>query len=229
MKTPSGKARADDEGSAAIDIEAWLTRADPALGRAIRFVVARLGRLRLERSATPPFPALVRAVVYQQMADEAAAAIFEKLRRSVDGSLTSTKVLALSLEELRAAGLSAAKARYVRNLAAWFDTHRALARRLPSLTNDEIVATLTTIPGIGVWTANVFLIFDLGRPDVVPAVDLGMQRAMQLVYGLPSRPSPAQIRERAERWQPYRSLASRYLWQAVKLGITEADLARRRA
>ncbi len=209
-----------------IRVEELLSRTDPALGRAIRFVVSRRGRLRIGRSAMPPFEALVRAIIYQQMADKAAASIFERLRHSTDGALTPKKVLALSLDDLRAAGLSSAKARYVHSLAEWFDAHRALAERLPSMTNDEIVETLTSIPGIGVWTANVFLIFDLGRPDVVPALDAGIQRAVQLVYGLSSRPSLAQIREKARKWQPHRSLASMYLWQAVKLGVTDDDLAK---
>jgi DNA-3-methyladenine glycosylase II len=101
-------------------------------------------------------------------------------------------------------------------------------RVLSDLPDDEIVATLTSISGIGVWTANVFLIFGLGRPDVMPAGDRGIRRGVQLVCGLKDAATPKQVHERAQRWSPYRSLASIYLWNAVKLKITSSDLRQRK-
>jgi DNA-3-methyladenine glycosylase II len=125
---------------------------------------------------------------------------------------------------LRAAGLSQAKANAVRSLAEWFEANRATARHLAELPDEAVVNALIGIPGIGRWTANVFLIFTLGRLDVVPADDLGIRRGVKLTYGLTSVPAAALVREKALQWRPYRSIASIYLWQAVKLKLTPQDL-----
>lgn len=201
------------------DVEATLSAADPELGRVIDAVIARVGRLELTPSRASPFEALLRAIVYQQMTAKAAATVYENLRAVVPGRLTPKKVSSLSPERLRAAGLSAAKARYARNLADWFAGNPETAKNLPALSNDEVVRTLTSIAGIGVWTANVFLIFSLGRLDVVPASDLGIRRGVQLAYGLARPATPEMVIEKARRWRPYQSIASMYLWNAVKLKI----------
>ena len=143
---------------------------------------------------------------------------------SVAGALTPKKMLALSPERLRAAGLSAAKAKYVRNLADWFARNPKTAKSLTALSNGAVVEALTTIPGIGIWTANVFLVFSLHRLDVVPASDLGIRRGVQLAYGLPSLATPETVKEKARRWRPYQSIASMYLWNAVKLKIGPESL-----
>jgi DNA-3-methyladenine glycosylase II len=178
--------------------------------------------MRLSHSS--PFEALARAIVYQSVSGMAAAAIYKRLQQSVRGTLTPKKVLSLPQARLRAVGLSNSKTSSVRNLAEWFDANRKTAKNLPVLPNDEVVKVLTRIPGIGVWTANVFLIFNLQRPDVVPASDLGIRRGVQLTYGLKSLPRPELIYQKALRWQPYRSIASIYLWNAVKLKINPSDL-----
>ena len=167
-----------------------------------------------------PFEALVRAITYQQMSDAAAAKTYKGLQRSLEIALTPERVLALPHDMMRAVGLSKSKARYVQNLAEWFNANSDTAKNLPAMSNDEVIKALTDIAGIGVWTANVFLIFNLQRLDVVPAADLGIRRGVQLAYGLKSLPTPELVYKTALRWQPYRSIASIYLWNAVKLKIS---------
>lgn len=204
-------------------IESRLALADPALGRVIEAVIARLGPQRIAPSRTTPFEALIRAIVYQSVSGKAAASIFARLRKNAGGPLTPAKILALTPSSLRKTGLSMAKAQTVRSLAVWFTSHRKLASALPTLV-DQVVETLTAIPGIGPWTVNVFLIFNLGRLDVVPAADLGIRRGVQLTDGLRSVAVPKQVFEPSQAWRPYRSIASIYLWQATKLKLGPNDL-----
>jgi 3-methyladenine DNA glycosylase/8-oxoguanine DNA glycosylase len=214
LPRPSTTAHRDEA-----DVEAALSAADPELARLIDAVISRVGRLQLTPSQASPFEALLRAIVYQQMAAKAAASVYKNLQASVSGALTPQQVLSLSPERLRAAGLSAAKAKYARNLADWFTRNPKTAKSLPALSNGEVIEALTTIPGIGIWTANVFLIFSLGRLDVVPASDLGIRRGVQLAYGLASLATLEMVKEKARRWRPYQIIASMYLWNAVKLKI----------
>jgi DNA-3-methyladenine glycosylase II len=206
------------------EIERALTRADPALGRVIAAVTERKGRQRPSRSKVSAFEALVRAVIYQRMATQAAAAIHKNLRLQLSGSFTAQRLLSLPVRTLRSVGLSSIKAQYVRNLAEWFSAHATLARKLSSLPDEAIIEALTAVPGIGLWTVNVFLIFSLQRPDVVPASDLGIRKSVQIAFGLAELPTPRFVAEQALRWRPYRSIASVYLWQAIHLKLTSADL-----
>ena len=208
---------------AAGQIEAALSRADPDLGRVIDAVVAQIGRLHVPSSQTTPFHALVRAIVYQSVSAKAAATIHRRLEQTV-GELTPCGVLALQHEVMRAVGLSSAKAASIAALARWFDANPGIAARLRSMPNEGIIAALDGIPGIGLWTINVFLIFNLGRTDVVPASDLAIRRAAQLAYGLDRLATPALVHEKARSWQPHASLASIYLWNAVRLKLTAEDL-----
>jgi DNA-3-methyladenine glycosylase II len=219
MRSATGKT-----GRARPKIESRLGLADPALGRTIDAVIARLGPQRIAPSRTTPFEALVRAIVYQSVSGKAATSIFARLREIVGGPLTPAKVLALRLTFLRKGGLSNAKARTIRNLAAWFTSHRKQADALPTLADEKVVEILTAIPGIGPWTVNVFLIFNLGRLDVMPAADLGIRRGVQLTDGLRAIATPKQVLERSQAWRPYRSIASIYLWQAIKLKLGPNDL-----
>jgi DNA-3-methyladenine glycosylase II len=206
------------------EIEAALSAADPPLGRIIRAVVERSGQQRPQRSKATPFEALVRAIVYQRMATGAAATIYKKLKATGSGVLTPAKVQALSTAKLRSVGLSASKATYVRNLAEWFNTHAPQARKLVTLPDEAVIETLTGIPGVGLWTINVFLIFSLQRPDVMPATDLGLRRGVQLMCGLNRLATPALVQGRARLWQPYRSIACVYLWNAIRLKLKRQDL-----
>ena len=219
MTSAAGKAERDRS-----KIEGRLASTDPALGRVIDAVIARIGPQRIAPSRTTPFEALVRAIVYQSVSGKAAASIFTRLKESADGPLTPAKILALPSSAFRKAGLSATKAQSIGNLAAWFTTHRKLASALPTLADEQVVETLTAIAGIGPWTVNVFLIFSLGRLDVMPAVDLGIRRGVQLTDGLSAVATPKQVLERSQAWRPFRSIASIYLWQATKLKLGPNDL-----
>jgi DNA-3-methyladenine glycosylase II len=205
-------------------IEKRLTAADPALGRIISAVIARIGPQRVAPSRTSPFEALVRAVVYQSVSGKAAAAIFARLSEVVTKPLTPSKILALRTQALTKAGLSRTKARTIRELARWFTSNRKLAKALRELPDDEVIDLLSKIPGIGAWTVNVLLIFNLGRLDVMPAVDSGIRRGVQLADGLHVIATPKQVIQRSQVWTPYRSLASIYLWQATKLKLGPSDL-----
>jgi DNA-3-methyladenine glycosylase II len=207
-------------------IERRLSLADPALGRVIDAVIARIGLQRIAPSRAAPFEALVRAVVYQSIAATAAEPIYARLKETATASLTPSKVAALRAQSLTKAGLSKAKAQTIRGLAEWFVTHRKLAKALRTLPDAEILETLTSLPGIGAWTVNVFLIFNLGRLDVMPAADLGIRRGVQLTDGLRAIATPKQVIERSQAWSPYRSIASIYLWQATKLKLRPGDLTR---
>jgi DNA-3-methyladenine glycosylase II len=206
------------------EIEAALSAADPHLGRIIHAVVDRSGQQRPQHSKATPFEALVRAVVYQRMATDAAATIYKKLKATGSGVLTPAKVQSLSAARLRSVGLSASKATYVRNLAEWFGSHSTQARKLVTLPDEAVIETLTGIPGVGLWTINVFLIFSLQRPDVMPATDLGLRRGIQLMCGLKEPATPQFTLQRAQLWRPNRSIACVYLWNAMHLKLKPQDL-----
>lgn len=206
------------------DIEAYLTKADPLLGKLIKIMVKRIGKVRITKLTASPFESLVHAVIYQQMRGEAAAAIYGRFQQKMKKKVTPNNVLALSHKDLRAVGISSRKADYIRNVAQWFADNPKVAKALTGMTNEEVIAALTAITGIGVWSANVFLIFTLGRMDVVSIGDLGMRQAAQLVYGRSARVDDDFIREKSRLWKPYQSIASIYLWQSIRQKITVADL-----
>jgi DNA-3-methyladenine glycosylase II len=152
--------------------EERLFRADPALGRVIATVTARLGAQRINPSKASPFESLVRAIVYQSVSGKAAATIFAGLKTSLGGSVRPAAVTKRTPTALHSVGLSGSKSRAIRGLADWFCANPGTARRITQLPDEEIITSLTSIPGIGLWTVNVFLIFSLARPDVIPAADL---------------------------------------------------------
>lgn len=195
-----------------------VARRDPALA----VVIERAGPPTLG-PADPDgaFGALVRAIVYQQLAGRAAAAIHGRVRALVDGQLTPAALLAVPEPAVRAAGLSAAKTAAVRDLAL-----RALAGdvalgRLRRLPDDEIVARLSTVRGIGRWTAEMFLLFELRRLDVWPTGDLGVREGWRLAHGLGTQPTPAELAHLGEPLRPVRSIAAWYCWQAVHIARGE--------
>jgi DNA-3-methyladenine glycosylase II len=183
-------------------------REDPALGP----LVETHGELAVG-TADDPFRRLVVAVVNQQLSVESAAAIRERLFDAV--AVTPAGILAAEESTLRDAGLSASKAEYVRNVAGAFRERDLTPAGLANAADSEAIAALTEIRGVGVWTAKMYLIFALGRPDVFPVEDLGVRRAMAELYGV-ATDDRARMREHAERWSPYRSHATRYLWRAVE-------------
>jgi len=192
-----------------------IRRVDPELAAVIR----RAGRCGLEpRLRHPPFEELLEAIVYQQLSGKAAATIYGRVRALYPRrrALNPAALLDTPDDALRGAGLSRAKLAAARDLAAKtiegvVPTAAAL-RRMP---DDEIVARLTAVRGVGRWTVEMLLIFRLGRPDVLPIHDLGIQKGFQLTYGTRQRPKPDRIERHGERWRPFRSVASWYLWRAT--------------
>ena len=195
---------------------AALCETDPALGRAI----AAFGPFAMRRqSMRTPFEALLRAIVYQQLSGRAAGAIHARvLALFVGGVPTPGALASMSDERLREAGLSRAKARAVRDLA-----DKTLARVVPGtrtlrrMADDEIVARLVQVRGIGRWTVEMLLISHLARPDVLPATDLGIRRGFARLHDLAALPEPADLLAHGERWRPWRTVASWYLWRSADL------------
>ncbi len=183
-------------------------------------LIARVGPYELVLTDEwSPFQALVRSVIFQQISTHAGRAIQGRLFSLFDGSAPEPDaVLQSAPEELRAVGLSQAKEKTIRNLAV-----RAVDGTLPDrvamdrLTDDEIIKTLTMHRGIGIWTAQMLLIFNLGRPDVWPVTDLGIRRGYKIAYDLDELPMPSELRDIGDRWKPFRSIASWYLWRANDL------------
>lgn len=198
-------------------IEQALAKADPHLGRLIGRVVAEMGPQRPDRSYESAFQSLTRAIVSQQLSTKAAATIYGRFTVLVGGKITPQRVRAIPIRKLRSVGLSLPKARYMHNLADWFAQHGKKVDD-PKLADEEIIELLTEISGIGVWTVHMFLIFFLRRPDVLPVGDLGIQKGVQMLYGLRKKAAPGFITRKAEAWRPYRSIASLYLWRGLSLG-----------
>jgi DNA-3-methyladenine glycosylase II len=163
------------------------------------------------------FGALVRSIVYQQLAGAAAAAIHGRFRLLVDGKLTPEAVLALPEEALAGAGLSGAKRASIRDLAAKVADGTVPLQRISRLDDEAIIERLVTVRGIGRWTAEMFLLFQLGRMDVWPVDDLGVREGWRLIQGLVERPTPKALQAEGERYRPIRSVAAWYCWQAVHL------------
>jgi DNA-3-methyladenine glycosylase II len=164
------------------------------------------------------FDALVRAIVYQQLAGRAAAAIHARFLALFDGrGLTPEGVLALPDAKLRSVGLSGAKTASIRDLAAKSLDGTVPLRGLSRLSDEEIVERLSSVRGIGPWTAEMFLMFQLGRPNVWPVGDLGVRNGYRIAYGLDEMPTPKQLLPLGEAYRPYRSVAAWYCWAAVHL------------
>jgi DNA-3-methyladenine glycosylase II len=169
------------------------------------------------RYAEPDFETLARSVVFQQLSGASARAIFDRLKRSAtgDGRLTPTGVLALTDADLRSVGLSRQKVVYLKDLAEKVRAGSVDLVRLPRLTDAEAIAHLCAVKGVGVWTAQMFLLFALRRPDVLASGDLGIRSAIRRAYRLRSLPNPARIEILGRNWHPYSSVACWYLWRSL--------------
>lgn len=196
---------------------AALSRADAVLAELIREVGPCTMSSRTSEQAVDPFQHLLRAIVYQQLSGKAAATIHSRVLALLADGPTPQAVLATSAERLRGAGLSRAKTAAAKDLAA-----KTLEGIVPSsaelqrLDDEAIVQRLTAVRGIGRWTVEMLLMFHLERPDVLPLDDLGVRKGFMLAYGHPELPSRPALRAHGERWRPYRSVASWYLWRAVE-------------
>jgi DNA-3-methyladenine glycosylase II len=164
------------------------------------------------------YGAMIRSIVGQQLSTRAAGAIYARLTDRYGGRTpTPIEVLEDDPEELRAAaGLSRAKVSFLRSLAEHVIDGSLELDRLDALSDDEVIAELVAVKGVGVWTAHMFLMFQLQRPDVVPVGDLGIRRAVMLAYGLEAMPTPAEVEEIAQPWRPHRTLACLFLWRSLR-------------
>jgi DNA-3-methyladenine glycosylase II len=197
-----------------------LSKADPILAR----IIAKVGPVgitpRRER-----FQALARAIIFQQLAGAAANAIYGRFVAMFPGDEfpTPEQVLDKSVPELRAVGLSEKKALYIRDLAEHIRDGKLNFHQFHTMTDDEIIEHLTMVKGIGKWTAEMFLMFNLGRPDVMPADDLGVQNAIKRHYRMRQRPNRKRLLKHAERWRPYRTAAAWYLWQSLNIVLPDGE------
>jgi DNA-3-methyladenine glycosylase II len=195
----------------------YLRAADPVL----RVIIDAFGPDGLDErrmhDRSEHYGALVRSIVGQQLSTKAAAAIYRRLTDRYGGRTpTPQEVLADDPDELKAAaGLSRAKVSFLRSLAEHVIDGSLELDKLDVLSDDDVIAELTAVKGIGVWSAHMFLMFHLERPDVLAVGDLGIRKSMMVAYGLEALPSPPVMEEIAEPWRPYRTLACRYLWRAL--------------
>ena len=192
-----------------------LRRTDPALAR----IIDEVGDCSMTpRAEGSHFDALVRAIVYQQLSGKAAATIHGRFQ-GLYGNRPPTpeEVLATEDERLRSVGLSRQKVASIKDLAARVAAGEVPLDRLDSMPDDEVIESLIRVRGIGRWSAQMFLMFRLGRPNVLPDLDLGVQKGIQHAYELPKLPTPKDVLRIGERWAPFASVASWYMWRALEL------------
>lgn len=194
---------------------AHLRAADPVMAA----VIDRVGPCRASvANDGTHFGAVLSSIVYQQLSGSAAATIYGRVLNIFGGREPKPSALLATPDAvLRAAGLSGAKTRYVKDLAAHASDNRFPIEQLHELDDAAIIDTLTQVKGVGRWTAQMFLMFRLGRPDVLPELDLGIQKGIQKAYALRKLPTPKQVARRGAKWAPYRTIASWYLWRFVDL------------
>jgi len=180
----------------------------------IKQLVEELGRINFEAGGDP-FESLVEAIISQQLSGKSAQAIFGRLKALIGSEVIKAQALnSMHVSRLKKAGVSPQKVRYLKDLSSRVANGQLDLERLKGMDDDEVVRVLEEVKGIGPWTAHMFLLFTLGRPDVLPVDDLGIQLAVKKVYSLRKLPSAKKIEEIASNWHPYCSVASLYLWHA---------------
>ncbi len=196
---------------------AHLRKADPVLAS----IIERVGPYGMEYRE-PGFQTLVRSIVYQQLSGKAAMTIFNRVlaaargKRTEEAPLTPEAILKLRPQKMRTLGLSQQKVAYIRELARMTRDGDVQFETLAKLEDAEVVAHLTRVKGVGVWTVHMFLMFALRRPDVLPVGDLGVRMAMKKAYGLAELPTPAEMQKIAAAWSPWSSVASWYMWRSLE-------------
>jgi DNA-3-methyladenine glycosylase II len=193
--------------------ESHITRGDPVMAHLARLA----GPFRLAKPTVDHFQALAESILYQQLAGAAAAAIHRRFVALFDGSLTPEAVAGTSIDRLRSAGLSGSKATSIQDLASKVADGTVPLAGIERLSDEEIVQRLSLVRGIGRWTAEMFLIFQLRRLDVWPVDDYGVRQGYALAYGLPVLPKPKELAALGERFRPYRTVPAWYCWRAVHL------------
>ena len=197
-----------------------LTKADVILGS----IIVRVGPCKLAYR-DPTFEMLTRAIVFQQLSTKAARTIYGRLEEAAGGKLTPEAIQNMSVGDMQRAGLSRQKLNYIRDLAEHALSGKVDFAKLPGMSDDEVIAVLTDIKGIGVWTAHMFLLFSLRRPNILPVGDLGVRMAIQKAYKKRKLPTPKQIEQIAKGWHPYCSYAAWYLWRSLELPKDENSIS----
>jgi DNA-3-methyladenine glycosylase II len=190
-----------------------LMRRDPILAPVVRKYRSRSP---LDVPAMDPFPALVRTITSQQISTRAAATIHGRLVALMDGGVTPAAIAALTDEQMRQAGLSRQKTAYLRDLASKVTNGDLPIASLHELSDEEVIEAIVKVKGLGRWSAEMFLMFRLRRPDVLPVDDLGIVTAIQRLYGLRKKPKADRIRKIGEAWRPFRTVACWYLWRSLE-------------
>ena len=190
-----------------------LMRRDPILAPVIR---KHRARSPLDAPALEPFPALVRTITAQQISTKAAATIHGRIVALMPAGVTPSALLALTDANMREAGLSRQKTAYLRDLSSKVLSGELPVHALHELEDDAVIDAIVKVKGLGRWSAEMFLMFRLRRPDVLPVDDLGIVNAIQRLYGLRKRPTPDRIRKIGEAWRPYRTIACWYLWRSLE-------------
>lgn len=188
-----------------------LQNADPVMAA----IIERVGPYRFT-VREPTFETLARSITFQQLNGKAAGSIFARLKKAVGRRFTAVAFLKLTPDELRACGLSRQKIASLTDLAERVARREINFRKLPDLPDEDIISLLSQVRGVGVWTAQMFLIFALERPNVMPLADFGIRNAVRKAYGLDALPKPAELAKLAEKWHPYCSVASWYLWRSLE-------------
>jgi DNA-3-methyladenine glycosylase II len=189
-----------------------LKKADPVLAA----IIKKAGPYRA-KYMEPVFQTLVRSIVYQQLSGKAAMTIFNRLAEAAEVTpLTPEAILKMRPQKMRKLGLSKQKTIYIRELAKLTRDGDIQFERLPEMEDAAIIETLTRVKGVGVWTVQMFLMFALQRPNVLPVGDLGVRAAMKKAYGLAELPKPQEMESIAAAWHPYRSIASWYMWRSLE-------------
>jgi DNA-3-methyladenine glycosylase II len=197
------------------DAEALLSRRDPALRKVIRAV----GPCLLKPDRRQPYATLLRSIAHQQLHGKAAETIFGRFLTLYKGEVPSPdELLATEEAALRGCGFSASKVAALRDVAAHTRSGLVPTRQQAArMENEALIARLTQVRGVGRWTVEMLLMFSLARPDVLPVDDFGIREGYKVLHGLPAQPSPRELRELGERWGPWRTVASWYLWRALEL------------
>jgi len=202
---------ADNTPEAAL---AHLCAADPVLAG----IIKRVGAYDMQYHE-PTFRALVRSIVFQQLHGKAARAIFDRLQAKAGGEITPESILKLRPPQMRALGLSKQKLTYIRDLAHKTRDGVVEFHKFPQMSDEEVIAELTQVKGIGQWTAHMFLMFALRRPNILPTGDYGVRSAMRKAYGMKVMPKPRTMERLAKGWHPYCSVASWYMWRSLDVPV----------
>lgn len=183
--------------------------------QALADVIDKVGEYKLKKK-NHHFAVLVESIISQQIATSAADAIFKRFKELYPSFPTASEVLATRKSKLRKIGLSGMKIEYIKDLARHVDEGILDMSLLPKMSDEEVISKLTQVKGIGRWTAEMFLIFSLGRQDVFPVGDLGLRKGVQLLFSLPEIPKPREVEKMGQVWKPYRTIVTWYLWKSQK-------------